>query len=360
MNNMLSREDMDRLIRARSGFAGMSRRSFLGLGAAAAAGFALAGCSAQQKKEESAPASAPKDLEKITFCLDYTPNTNHTGLYVARDKGYFKDAGFDVEIVQPAQDGAEAMIGSGQAQFGISYQDFIANTLASDNPVPIEAVAAVLQHNTSGIMSRKADGITSPRFMENHTYATWNMPIEQATIKHVVEKDGGNYSKIKMVPYEASDEVQGLKANLFDTVWVFEGWAVQNAIVNNYDINYFAFKDIDEVFDFYTPVVAVNSGYAKDHADRVSKFVGALKKGYEYAVNDPDDAADLLCKAVPELDAKLVLQSQKFLSQKYVDDAKEWGAIDPNRWGAYFKWLNDNKLVAKTIDVAAGYNLKFL
>lgn len=337
----------------------LSRRSFVGLSAMAISSLALGACANTQTKP-AAQSDTAKDLTKITFCLDYTPNTNHTGIYVARDKGYFKEVGLDVEIVQPAEDGAEAMIGSGQAQLGVSYQDFIANTLASDNPVPIEAIAAVIQHNTSGIMSRKQDGITSPRFMEDHTYATWNMPIEQATIKHVVEKDGGHYDRIKMVSYEASDEVQGLKANLFDTVWVFEGWAVQNAIVNNYDINYFAFKDIDDVFDFYTPVIAVNTDFAKDNADTVKAFMSAVKRGYEDAVKDPDGASYLLCKAVPELDASLVKQSQQFLSKKYIDDAESWGVIDPTRWSAYFKWLNDNKLVAKEIDVAKGFNARYL
>ena len=71
-----------------------------------------------------------KNLEKITFVLDWTPNTNHTGLYVALEKGYFEEAGISVEIVQPPEDGAEVLVASGKAQFGISFQDSMAQAMA--------------------------------------------------------------------------------------------------------------------------------------------------------------------------------------------------------------------------------------
>ena len=109
--------------------------------------------------------AADKDLEKVTFCLDWTPNTNHTGLYVAQQMGYYEQEGLDVQIVQPPEDGAALMCSAGQAQFAIEAQDTMAASLDSDAPLDITAVAAVLQHNTSGIMSRKGDGIDTPAGM---------------------------------------------------------------------------------------------------------------------------------------------------------------------------------------------------
>ena len=100
-----------------------------------------------------------KDLEKITFVLDWTPNTNHTGLYVAQELGYFEEAGLEVEIVQPPEDGAEVLVASGKAQFGVSFQDSLAPAFAGDNPLPITAVAGMIQHNTSGIISRAGEGM---------------------------------------------------------------------------------------------------------------------------------------------------------------------------------------------------------
>ena len=95
-----------------------------------------------------------KELTKVTFCLDWTPNTNHTGIYAAKALGYYEDAGLDVEIVQPPENGAATMCASGQAQFAIEAQDTMAAAFDSDNPLGITAVAGLIQHNTSGIISR--------------------------------------------------------------------------------------------------------------------------------------------------------------------------------------------------------------
>ena len=297
----------------------------------------------------------------ITFVLDWTPNTNHTGIYVALVNGYFDEAGLDVTVVQPPDDGAEAMVGSGKAQFGVSFQDYLVPAFAGkEKTIPVTAVAAILQHNLSGIMSAKDKGITSPKKMENHTYATWELPVEQATIKQVVEADGGDYGKVKLVPNTFDDEVSALKTGNVDTIWVYEGWSVQNAIVQDYPVNYFSFISIDDVFDYYTPVIAANAEWCAANPDTAKAFLRAAKKGYELAISDPDTAADILCEAVPELDTTLVKQSAGFLAGEYQSDADAWGVIDGDRWAAFYQWLNDNDLVEAPLDVNAGWTMDYL
>jgi ABC-type nitrate/sulfonate/bicarbonate transport system substrate-binding protein len=109
----------------------MSRRGFVGIAGVVAGGALLGGCGGQDSGSADAGASAQDAAAgdakgaatAITFCLDYTPNTNHTGIYVAQAQGFFADEGLDVTIVQPAEDTAEALVGMGQAQLGVSYQD---------------------------------------------------------------------------------------------------------------------------------------------------------------------------------------------------------------------------------------------
>lgn len=334
----------------------LTRRSFV-TSASTAAGMALAACG-NASSDEAAP-SGDGALTPITFCLDWAPNTNHTGIYVAQEQGFFAEEGLDVTIVQPSEDGAEAMIGTGQCQFGVSFQDYIANALVAGN-TSIQAVAAIIQHNTSGIMSRQEDGITSAKGMEGHTYATWELPVEQATIKQVVEADGGDYSKVKLVPNTFDDEVSALKAGGVDTIWVYEGWSVQNAILQDYPVNYFSFISMDDVFDFYTPVIAANTEFCAENPEVAKAFLRAAKKGYELAISDPDTAADLLCQAVPELDAALVHQSAGFLAGQYQAEAASWGLIEADRWAAFYQWLNDNDLVEAPIDVNAGWTMDYL
>ena len=351
-----------------------TRRQFVGAAAAAIASLALAGCGASgdggstsndaAQDADSDAADAPtgaesRELTPITFCLDYTPNTNHLGIYVANALGYFWQEGLEVTIVQPAEDTAEALLGTGMAQLGVSYQDYIANAYAGGN-TGLTAVAAIVQHNTTGIMSRAEDGIVSARYMEDHTYATWEMPVEQATIKTVVEADGGDYSRVQLVPYTVEDDVAGLKAGMFDCVWVYEGWAVQNAALQGVDVNYFSFISMDDVFDFYTPVIAANTAYAEENPEVVRAFLRAVRRGYEYAVANPAEAARILCDEVPELDPDLVAKSAEFLAGEFVSDAESWGVIDGERWARFYGWLNDNSLVDEPLDVDAGWTGEYL
>lgn len=176
--------------------------------------------------------------EKITFCLDWTPNTNHTGLYVAQAKGYYEEAGLDVEIVQPPENGAALMCAAGQAQFAIEAQDTMAASLALDEPLGITAVAGIIQHNTSGILSRKGDGIDKPAGLTGKTYSTWDSPIELAMLENVVNGDGGDFSQVTLIPNDITDEPAALAANQTDAIWVFQGWGGINADVEGVDCDY--------------------------------------------------------------------------------------------------------------------------
>lgn len=337
---------------------GMMKRAKMLLLATVLAG-TMAGCGADKTTGDSKKESN-KELEKITFVLDWTPNTNHTGLYVAQEKGYFEEAGLEVEIVQPPEDGAEVLVASGKAQFGISFQDSMAPALIGDDALPIKAVAAVVQHNTSGIISRKGEGMDKPAGMEGHSYATWNGPIELATLKQVVEKDGGDFDKVELIPSTVTDEVSALKSKAVDSIWIFYGWAGVKTELEDLATDYFAFADMDKVFDYYTPVVISGDKFLEENPDTAKAFLSALSKGYEDAITNPEEAADILCKAAPELDKELVLASQKYLSEQYKAEASQWGIIDEARWSGFYQWLNENDLLEEELDVKAGFTNDYL
>ncbi len=298
--------------------------------------------------------------EKITFVLDWTPNTNHTGLYIAQEKGYFDEAGLDVEIVQPPEGGAEVLVASGKAQFGISFQDTMAPALVGDNALPIKAVAAVIQHNTSGIVSRKGEGMDTPKGMEGKKYATWESPVELATLQTVIEEDGGDFSRVQLIPSTVTDEVSALKTNSVDAIWIFYGWAGVKMELEQLETDYFAFSDLNPVFDYYTPVIISQNTFLENEPDTAKAFLAALSRGYEDAAQNPEEAADILLKAAPELDRELVLASQQYLSNKYQADAPQWGYIDPGRWNSFYSWLNENGLSHPELPENIGFTNDYL
>lgn len=314
----------------------------------------LAACGKNDKKE------AQGELTKITFVLDWTPNTNHTGLYVALEKGYFEEAGLEVEIVQPPEDGAEVLVASGKAQFGVSFQDTMAAAIAGAEPLPITAVAALIQHNTSGVISRKGEGMDTPKGLEGKSYATWNGPIELAMMEEVVEAAGGDFSKVELVPSTVTDEVTALNTKSVDSIWVFYAWAGVKTELEGLETDYFAFRDIDPVFDYYTPVVIAGNTFLEENPETAKAFLDALKKGYEFAISDPEGAADILCKHVPELDYELVLASQKYLANEYKAEVEKWGYIDPARWNAFYSWLNEEDILEEEVPENFGFSNEYL
>ncbi len=313
--------------------------------------FTLAACNAGD--------AAKTDKTKLRIVLDWTPNTNHTGLYVAQAKGFFAEQGLEVDILQPPEDGAVPLVGGGGAEFGISFQDTLAPNNASENPLPVTAVASVVQHNTSGIVSLKKSGIDSPSKMTGHTYATWDMPIEQAIIKKVVTDDGGKFEDINMVPSTVADIVTALQTDI-DAVWVFYAWDGIAVKVKGLETNYFNFADYGKELDYYSPVIIVNNEYADKNPEIVKKALAAIKKGYEYAIENPEAAAEILLESAPELNGEIVKESQKWLAGQYIADAETWGYIDSERWDGFYGWLYENNLVENEIPRGAGYTNEYL
>ena len=325
-------------------------------------GVLLTGCGkAPDSGENTAPVQAAKqDVRKLTFVLDWTPNTNHTGLYVAREKGYFKDAGLEVEIVQPPENGAEVLAASGKAQFAMSFQDSLAPAFSGDNPLPVTAVAGVIQHNTSGIISRRGEGMDRPKGLEGKKYATWDLPVEKATIKDVMEADGGDFDKVELIPSTVTDEVTALRTKSVDAIWIFYAWAGVKTELEGLETDYFAFADLDSVFDFYTPVIIANNTFLAEEPETARAFLDAVSRGYEFSIEHPQEAGEILCKAAPELDPDLVKASQEYLADKYQADAPQWGYIDQERWDAYYAWLNEKGLTETPIEAGTGCSNEYL
>lgn len=317
--------------------------------------FSLTACGGNGKKD---------DLTEITLCLDWTPNTNHTGFYVADKLGYYEQEGIKIKIVQPPEDGAEIMTASGQAQFGISFQDTLAATFSSDEPLDITSVAAVLQHNTSGIISRKGEGCDTPKGLEGKRYSTWNSPIELKIVESVMKNVGADYSKLQLLPNVVTNEAEALKNKDTDAIWIYYAWAGVAAEISGVPFDYFSFTDIDAVFDYYTPVIIANNAFLKENPETAKAFLKATKKGYEYAKSNPSEAAQILVDGDDTGSLKdsldLVTKSQMWIGDYYLDEGVQWGYIDTQRWDAFYNWLYDEGLIEKKLVSGTGFTNDYL
>ena len=303
-------------------------------------------------------------LTEVTLCLDWTPNTNFTGLYAAQAQGWFEEAGLKLTIVQPPEDGAAAICAAGQTEFAVTAQDSIASAFAREDPLAVTAVAALLQHNTSGIISRAGEGMDRPAGLAGHTYSAWNTPAELAMMERVVTADGGDFSQVTLIPNNIVDEAGALREKQTDAIWIFYGWGGISARLAGLDFDYFYFKDIDPVFDYYTPILIANNAFLEEHPDTAKAFLAAAARGYEYAIEHPEEAARMLIEGDDTGSLagseEMVKASQAWISGQYKAEETRWGYIDPARWNAFYRWLNDNNLLERPIPDNTGFSNDYL
>ncbi|MFC4076196.1 ABC transporter substrate-binding protein [Salinithrix halophila] len=299
--------------------------------------------------------------KKVKLLLDWVPNTNHTGLYVAKEKGWFSDEGLDVEIASPPETSANQLVGAGKAEFGISSQEYV--TQARAEGVPIVSIAAVLQHNTSGFAAPKEKNIRSPRDFVGKTYGGWGTPMENAFLKTVLALDGVKTKnvedKVKVVNMGEADFFSATKRNV-DFSWIYYGWTGVEAKLRGEPVDILYLRDLDPALDFYTPTIITNEKMIKEDPDTVRKLVRAAAKGYEYAIDHPRESADILLKAAPETDKKLAHASQKWMSRQYRADADQWGVQKKKVWTDFTDWMWKNRLIKKKIDPDKAYTNQFL
>ena len=199
---------------------------------------------------------------------------------------------------------------------------------------------------------------------EGKTYAGWGAPSEEAVIKAVMNEAGADVSKLNIVGSDGSgiaglsDEVGKNKVTLG---WEFYGWAIIKALQDGYDLNYMPLADLDNRLDYYTPVIITNKKMIEKNSDTVKKFMEATKKGYEYAIDHPNKAAEILHEdALSDTDLKFLKESQKYLSSQYAKDVDSWGVMKDSVWDNYTDFMYETGLISQKIDAKDQYTNEFV
>lgn len=318
----------------------------------------LFGCGQQQGAKNNQGGNKEQDvLTKVKVILDWTPNTNHTGLYVAIEKGYYREQGLDVEILEAGEVVPDQMVAAGSADFGISFQENVSYARAAD--IPLVSIAAIIQHNTSGFATLQEANLTRPRDLVGKRYGYWGSEAEKAIIDGLVSKDGGDPSTIQYIDTGFVDFLSVLGKEV-DFYWIYQGWEGIRAKLANVPLNFILLNEFEPALDYYTPVLITNEKMIAEKPELVEKFLAATSKGYQDCINDPEGSAEILLAAAPELDAALVKASQEWLSTQYQADAPYWGWQDAKVWENYAQWMVEKDLLQKEIDTAKAFTNQFL
>ena len=300
------------------------------------------------------------EMTDVKVMLDWTPNTNHSGLYIAQAKGYFKDANLNVELLPPGDALPEQVVGLNTAQFGISYSEGFSFNRASG--VPIVSIAAIIQHNTSGFAAlHDKHPLTTPADLKGLRYGAFGSPIEQPFIDLLIKCEGDTDPNVEMINVGYVDPLPLLERDKIDFTWLFYGWDGLRSQVAGLPLDIIMLKDYTQcVPDYYTPILITNEEMIKAKPDVVEAFVQAAARGYADAIQNPSEAADILLKAAPDLDPALVKASADWLAAQYQADAPRWGAQKAEVWQKFVDFMITNKVLDKAYDVNTAFTNAYL
>jgi ABC-type nitrate/sulfonate/bicarbonate transport system substrate-binding protein len=299
------------------------------------------------------------ELQEVTLMLDWVPNTNHTGIFVAQDQGYFTDAGLEVAIIEPGEVYAEQAVSGGAAEFGISFQEQV--TIARADGVPLVSIAAIIQHNTSAFASRAELDVGSPKDWEGLRYGAFGSPFEEPTLRLLMECAGGDFEQLDIVDTGFADPLALLSEAQTDLAWIFYAWQGIQAEQQGVELDLVMMSDwFDCIPDYYTPILITSEEMITQQPEVVQALVSAIARGYAFAIEDPQAAAQILLRFVPELDADLVEASQLWISQMYQADASRWGEQQTSVWDQYTAWMVENGIIDDRIDAHATMTNEFL
>jgi ABC-type nitrate/sulfonate/bicarbonate transport system substrate-binding protein len=314
------------------------------------------------------PSGSSGPLTTVTLAWDYAPNTNHTGIYAAWKKGYYAQNGIALNVIQPGATAPETLVGTGKADIGISYTEAVTSSRAAG--VPIVSIAAILQHNTSELITLKSSGLDTVAKLAGKRYAGFGAPqYEKPVVQQVLSCGGVANPSFQYVATDFAG-LQALQSGKFDFAWVFHAYDTIQAQRQGIALNVFPITDYC-IPDYYTPVLITSQQMIQQHPDVLTRFLTATAEGYNYAIAHPHDAADQLIAGAPAgtIDDKgFVYASQDYLSPLYAQGAACWGQQSAAKWTDYPRFMynhqaltdaNGNPLTAPP-DYSAAYTNQFL
>jgi len=285
-----------------------------------------------------------KNLTPLSLAFDWTPNTNHTGIYVALAKNWYAEEGIDLQLIPYSGTVAtDVVVNAGTVDLGISSTEAITADAAAG--APVVSVAAIIAHNTSSLAVLKDSGIARPAQLEGKIYGGYGAPFEEPVVGTMIRTDGGT-GAFKNVTLNV-DPLEALRSKRIDFSWIFDAWQGIEAkrsglALTTFPINKFGIPD------YSTPDIITSPDTLKEKKDALKKFMRATARGYEYARTHPRESAQMLIDQVPPgtfPDEGLVFESQEYLSPRYADDGEKWGVQTAASWRDYPAFMLANKAV---------------
>ena len=301
-----------------------------------------------------------KAPDKIKLALDWYPNANHAGLYVAMEKGYFSEEDLEVEMYTPVDPSTvNQTVAAGADDFGINYQPDL--LIARSRDVPVVSIVGLVQHPLNSVQALKSSGITRPRDLVGKTVGYPGIPTNELLLDTMLKHDGvaGGLDEVELlnVGFDlAAVLINGTVDACIGCYFSHESILIEN---EGHPVNVIRMEEWG-VPDYYELVMVTSEKMIEEKPGLVQRFVRAVVRGYEDAATDPDAALEILLdRTGEEVDPAVEKPGIKVLAPLWTDGASVGGQTE-DRWTNMADWLHSTGLVENPVDGKKAFTNEFV
>ena len=285
-------------------------------------------------------------MKKIKLALDWTPNINHIGFFVAKEKGFYKENDLKVEFLTPELDDylttPAKKVEMNMSDFGLCPTESLISFRTKKNPFILKGLMTIFQEDVSAIATVESNNILRPKHLDGRSYASYKARYEDKIVKKMIINDGG-IGNLKIFYPKRLGIWNTLIENKYDSTWIFINWEGVEASKKNINLELYKMSDFGIPYS-YSPILFSSSDYINNNSNTVKKFIESSRKGYTYCYENMDEAVSILNKFVPETDKGIDLIECLKISIDHFGPRENFGKIDLKKIDIFLKWLKDNNI----------------